>query len=293
MLTKLKTNFLYIILCLGIGGGLLGLSSITYAQETKPPVVIVEPEKEIKEAEPEISPPPVDEIALKQREMRNTTVLISTFRGNGSGTIIDRLTTDIKETFEYRVLTNAHVIRTRLITRLKTVNSLTGKVKTEIVDTGCTITIFDYQNQDRDQYNTKIITENIPLDLAILSFLSTKKLNVTKIANSEMLSQVRVFDEVFAIGCQLSQIPTPTTGIISRILTKDGKEWVIYGSTTPIAPGSSGGGLYKKYDGHYYLIGIPYKTTIAYNGQFIPHLAYAISIATAKNFIGSNSVCIE
>ena len=105
-----------------------------------------------------------------------------------------------------------------------------------------------------------------------------------------MLKQVRVFDEVFAIGCQFGQAPIPTVGIISQILTENNrdKKWIIYRSTAQISPGSSGGGLFREYDGHYYLIGSPYRIWVADNGQIIPHLSYSISLEVAIDFINKN-----
>lgn len=233
----------------------------------------------------------IDEIAIKQKEMRDTVVLVRTIRGSGSGTIIESITTDNEDIFEYRVLTNAHVTHSRFFTYLTGADSITGKIKIETVDTGCEIITFDYKNRGWENHNADVIAENIIYDLAMLSFVSSQKFAVAKIADDDMLKQVRVFDEVFAVGCQFGRAPTPTIGIISQILigTCGEQQWILYGSTAQITPGSSGGGLFKEYGNHYYLVGIPYRTAVAYNGQFIPHLSYAISIATAIKFIDKNT----
>lgn len=229
----------------------------------------------------------VNGIELKQKEMRDTTVLVRTLLGSGSGTIIGRFDTNTTGLFNYYVLTNAHVTRLRFITYLREVNSLTGELKTEVVDTGCGVIVFDYPSEERSHYRAEVVAEDTRYDFAILLFSSEKELVVAKIADDEMLKQVRVFDEIFAIGCQLGQPPSPTTGIISRILTGDNgvRKWVIYINTAQIVPGSSGGGLFRNYEGHYYLIGIPFRLAISDNGQLIPHLAHAISITTAQCFI--------
>lgn len=239
-----------------------------------------------------ILPPIIDEIQLKQNEMRDTIVLVRTRRGSGSGTIIDCLETDTEGIFEYRVLTNAHITRLRLTIYLQGVDSITGKIRTKTVNTGCEIITFDCQNNDWNQYIAKVIAEDIQYDLAILSFLSDQELAIALIADDEMLKQVRVFDEVFAIGCQLSRAPTPTVGIVSQILTGyTGKpELIVYSSTAQITPGSSGGGLFRKFNDHYYLIGIPYRVDVASNKQFVSHLASAISIVTAKGFLNLNLI---
>lgn len=274
-------NLVSLVLCTLVFQGALLIASLTIESD----------ENQVSSTQ-QILPSVVDEIKLKQQEMRNTIVLIQTRKRSGSGTIINRLQTDVEEVFEYHILTNTHITHGRFITHPEKVNSLTGEVKTTIVDTGCKITTFSYQQNNWNLYSAEVIGENIPLDLAILSFLSTKKLAVAKIADDEMLSQVRVFDEVFAIGCQFKQIPSPTVGIVSQILMGYyGKtKWIIYGNTAQVTPGSSGGGLFKKYDDHYYLIGIPYRVEVTSTDQFIPHLAQAISLATAMDFIENNCV---
>ena len=243
-------------------------------------------------AKKEVLPLVVDEIALKQKEMRDTTVLIQTNQGSGSGTIIDCLETDTDGIFEYVVLTNAHVTYSRFITILRKVDSLTGRVKTERVDTGCRIIAFNHTERDWFPYNTTVVAEDMQYDFSLLAFRSEHNFSVAKIADEDMLGQVRVFDEIFAVGCQLGRAPAPTTGIVSQIITGNNgeKEWVIYGNTAQITPGSSGGGLFKKYDGHYYMIGIPFRVAIAGNGQIIPHLSHAISIGVARDFIDENAV---
>jgi S1-C subfamily serine protease len=234
----------------------------------------------------------IDKIALKQLEMRDTTVSVRTRIGSGSGIIINCFTTDIDETFEYIVLTNAHITNSRFMIILLKVNSLTGVIETKKIDTGCNITAFDHTNLNLFHYDAVVIAEDKQYDFALLSFRAQYKFAVAKIADEDMLNKVRVFDEVFAIGCQLGRGPIPTTGIISQIITgkNNEKEWTIYGNTAQITPGSSGGGLFKKYDEHYYMIGIPFRVVVAGNGQIIPHLARAISVGVAKDFINQNMV---
>ncbi len=234
----------------------------------------------------------VNEVTLKQKEMLNTTVIVRTRSGSGSGIIIGCSNSNTVNLFKYHVLTSAHVIYSKFAEFLREVDSITGKVKIEVVDTGCEICIFDYQKQNWNNYNAKLVVENIGYDLAILSFVSKQELAVVKIANGDMLKQVRVFDEIFVVGCPFGFTPMPTTGIVSEILTEtnNGQERIIYGSTAQIVPGSSGGGLFKKYAGKYYLIGIPYKVVTTQSGQMISHLSYAISMITAGDFIDQSLV---
>jgi len=276
--------------CIGMVAMTPNWSGENHTQET---TVVEAAEVTVEETtEKKVLPPVVDEIELKQREMRDTTVFVQTRQGSGSGTIIDRLETDTDGLCEYLVLTNAHVTYSRFITILRGVDSITGKVKSERIDTGCGVIAFNHTERDWFPHNATVIAEDMRYDLALLSFRSKHEFSVAKIADDDMLSQVRVFDEIFAIGCQLGNAPSPTTGIISQIITGNNgeKEWVIYGNTAQITPGSSGGGLFKKYDGHYYMIGIPFRVAIACNGQIVPHLAHAISVGVARDFIDQNAV---
>lgn len=281
MVSRLKISLLTIMLCcLGL------IFSVGVGKDNDESKIL-----EIQQTEA-IEEPSVDKITLKQQEMLDTIVYVRTRNGRGSGTIIDCV--DMGETFEYRVLTNAHTINSKFITQIQGVNSLTGKPKVRIIDTGCEIVTFDHQNRSWDHYVAKVVAEDITNDLAILSFVSDQELVVAKIADDDMLKQIRIFDEVFAIGCQLGQAPSPTVGIISQISTesKDGQKRIIYGNTAHIISGSSGGGLFREHNGHYYIIGIPYRISVAPNGQWIPHLSCAISISLAKDFINQNlAIC--
>ena len=234
-----------------------------------------------------------DDLSLKKEEMRNTVILVSTNYGRGSGVIIEQLETEEEGTYEYLAVTNNHVTERRFGRVLRGADIFRGKFKFSKIDNGCNVVVFDNQKRECETIEAIVIAEDEDLDLALISFKSKEQLPVAKIATSAMLDDIQVFDDVFAVGCQLGSRPIPTDGIISRIsMIGDEKELITYGNTAQISPGSSGGGLFKKYDDHYYLIGIQYRVSIAPNGQFVPHLASAISFVTAQKFIDDNAVSI-
>ena len=189
-------------------------------------------------------------------------------------------------------MTSAHVTRTRLEECVTGVNPLTLEVETEEIDTGCKILTFNYDGEEPTTHTAKIIAEDIWSDLSLLSFESDKKFQVAMTPEDDMFQQIRVFDEVFAIGCQLGQPPIPTFGIVSQIMSikSETRIKMIYVSTAQILPGSSGGGLYRKYGNHYYLIGIPNGISVMRGGHFVPHMSHSVSMETAKYFIDDNSV---
>ncbi len=230
----------------------------------------------------------VDEILLKHKEMLHSAVRVIAQSVSGSGTIIERFDTSVDNIFEYRVVTNAHVAYRRWIVNIVGADIFSGKIKKRRWDTGCQIAVFDPSEEVYEKYQAKVLSEDFTFDLAILSFESVKEFFVARIADEEILNNVRVFDEVFAIGCQYGTNPGPTFGILTEILTKiDGdKVWCVYSGTAQMAPGSSGGGLFKKHEGHYYLIGIPFRVRYdILTGQIIPHIAQSISMVTASRFL--------
>jgi len=268
---------------------MLFVGVIFLAAENKPAISSV-PEKQCNLHEIQ----KVDQIAIKQREMRDPIVRVETRQALGSGTIYEKLDTGTKNLFEYRVLTNQHVTQTRMMFP-SDADFLTGKLIILPIDTGCSIDVFDHKNQKQKRYVVKVVAENPYLDLAILSFETDDPITVALLATDEILESIRVFDNVFALGCQLGMRPTPTFGIISDIISGVTRQvkWMLYGTTSQIASGSSGGGLFVEYDGHYYLIGIILRAAVTRDHHIMPHLANAISLSTAKNFLEENRVSKE
>jgi S1-C subfamily serine protease len=226
--------------------------------------------------------------------MLDPIVRVETRQASGSGTIYEKIETETENVFEYRILTNQHVTRTRMIFS-SGADFLIGKLFTFPIDTGCSVDVFDHKNHEHKEYVVKVVAENAYLDLAILSFETDNQIAVALLATDEMLASIRVFDNVFAVGCQLGMRPTPTFGIISEIISgvNEKLEWMLYGTTSQISPGSSGGGLFREYDGHYYLIGIPFRVAVTWDRQIMPHLANAIALSTARDFLDENKVSKE
>lgn len=223
----------------------------------------------------------------KRQEMLYTSVFVSTETMNGSGTVIGKINTGMDGVFRYSILTNEHVIRGRFVPDPKS--------PSERIDKGCVIWTFDHTQMSYEPYPASVIAENKEIDIALLAFNSSEVLVVAKFATQAILDEISVFDEVFAIGCNLKDdFPGPTIGIISLIYTEQMVETnvTIYANTAQIVPGASGGGLFREQDGHYYLIGIPFRLYMLDNDQLLPHLAEAISISAVKNLIHKNAAIL-
>ncbi len=223
----------------------------------------------------------------KRQEMLHTSVFVSAETVDGSGTIVGKTDTAMNGVFRYAVLTNEHVTKGRFVYDPK---SPTGRV-----DKGCIVWTFDHVDGTYEPYPASVIAENKEVDIALLAFNSSEVLSIAKFATQKMLDEIGVFDEVFAIGCNLKDdFPGPTIGIISLVHTERMGEVdvVIYANTAQIIPGASGGGLFKEYDGHYYLIGVPFRLDTMKGGHLVPYLAEAISLAAVKNLIHESAVIL-
>ena len=78
-------------------------------------------------------------------------------------------------------------------------------------------------------------------------------------------------DEItYAVGYPFNLIQILTTGHIQGREASEGPEYLL--STTPVAPGNSGGGLFVVRDGYVYLVGI----TVAYAGT--NHIAASVEL---------------
>lgn len=266
MILLLKALILYLVLCLPID---ITTNTLETQQEVSP-----------------------DTIEVKRLETIGPIVLVLTRCGTGSGTVIDKLLQVDSEVYEYRVLTNEHVVYSRWVTYMDSVDALTGKVRLKTIDAGCNVITFNTDDQGWRDYTARVVVEDSQCDLAVLSFMSKENLPVVKMADQVKLDRVRVFDEVIAVGCKFGGQPLPTSGIISGIIqgSRGNKGWMVYANTAQIVPGSSGGGLFKEYDGHYYLIGVPYSITVTLDGQLILHMAKAISLSAAIDFIESSYI---
>jgi len=219
--------------------------------------------------------------------MLHTSVYVGTETGDGSGTLIGKTDTGMNGVFRYSVLTNEHVTKGRFVSDPK---SPTGRVDKE-----CTVWTFDHVNGTYEAWPASVIAENKEVDIALLAFNSSEVLSIAKFATQDMLDRIGIFDEVFAIGCNLKDdFPGPTIGIISLISTERMGEVdvIVYSNTAQLVPGASGGGLFKEHDGHYYLVGIPFRLDTMRGNHLVPHLAEAISLSAVKNLIHKNAVIL-
>jgi len=215
--------------------------------------------------------------------------IVHIYRGgkHGSGVIIHRQFMPDSKVYIYLVVTNYHVINIDKYRVLFKIDGITGKEIYQTFYIPPRITPFQEQTSKWHTYDGKVAIQEPQKDLAILRFQSEIMYPLARLASKEMLDKLQVFDRVYAVGCQLGEKPAPTDGIISGIIKNNYFSGFL--TNAEIAPGSSGGGLFRQFDDHYYLIGISSKTDVFY-GRFVSHRAYSISVEILKDLLIANSV---
>jgi S1-C subfamily serine protease len=223
---------------------------------------------------------------VKYNQMLYPVVQILGEENSGSGVLVHR--EKIRDFYVYSVLTNWHVVKYERKIEYH-VDGLRGGGKIT-VDGPPKIGVVVFSNvmTNWTHYVGGIVAADPTHDLALVRFTSPHDVHcLAKIASPEQLSGLQIFDNVFAIGCQLAGPPIPTKGMIAGMVTKPETGLRIVVNTANILPGSSGGGLYKKFGDSYLLIGIPSAVQV-YGMQIMSHYAFAISAMNAIEFLDAN-----
>ena len=93
-------------------------------------------------------------------------------------------------------------------------------------------------------YNAKLLAHDVALDLALLELRTSVPFpNGAKLPTLERVQNIRIFDEIYAVGCPLGNDPIPTRGEVStRNHEVDGQRYWMINAQTYI--GNSGGGIF-------------------------------------------------
>jgi len=117
-------------------------------------------------------------------------------------------------------------------------------------------------------------------DIAILKINSTQKFPTVILGNSD---SVAVRDQILAVGNPLGMGINVTQGNVSRLVKFDQKDLMFITHTAPIAPGSSGGTLYKGKE----VIGI--NSSVAVSQFGMTGFSQAIPSNKVKELLGTNA----
>lgn len=208
-----------------------------------------------------VSPP------IVSRDISASTVKIETEFGYGSGTIIGKTISPDSGYNTYYVLTAYH-----LLNGPNRIDQTTSASATFI------LTSYNKFGEIVALNDGIFVAGDVGIDVLVVSFLSTIDLCVSPIT-----TKYNLMDEVFNCTCQLSDPPSISHGIISRIAGK----FIV--ADAEISPGASGGALFVKRDNQYLLIGaansVPFKF-----GFLFTHLSYYVSSKTFVKFLKDNRV---
>ena len=165
------------------------------------------------------------------RELLLPTVQLNGRDTVGSGTLV-RSTHDRRTgRTENYVLTAWHVVRN--------IHADTPRSKRE----GVEVTIYG-DTGDQSVVRGQLVAYKPDIDVAVLR-LDTDRVfpNVARVLSATDAEHVRVWDEVFAIGCPLGNDPIPTRGVVAstRNVIDGTNYWMI---NAPTYYGNSGGGVY-------------------------------------------------
>lgn len=175
--------------------------------------------------------------------------------GAGTGVLLD----------DGRVLTAFHVIRDHATTPIK-------------------VFLFDWDENDvvsNSPYDAALLAHDEARDLALLSGPPTPRPGAKLLPRAIRVGR---FTPVISSGCPLGNEPVHFRGeIIDIAFDIDGYPYII--SSSPTAPGCSGGGLFYVDGDRVYLVGILCRIGVA-GFSLLPNLNYAAPPSALRVFVG-------
>ncbi len=199
----------------------------------------------------------------------------------GSGVLLKSEQLD-PETWRTYLLTAFHVVRDVL----DEVSNTYQPIPTYIYSTG----------GDRHQSSANLVEYDVSLDVALLVMYSEEPLeHGAALPTREVLSQRRIFDSIYAVGCPLGNDPIPTHGEIADTYHEvDGDlYWMI---SAPTYIGNSGGGIFDAES--FELLGIFSKIYTHGNLRptVVPHMGLVTPLSTIYDWldqVGQGSIIPE
>ena len=164
------------------------------------------------------------------RDLLAPTVQLNGQETVGSGTLVRSDRDPRTGTARNFALTAYHVVRNIL--------NDTPHARTD----GIPVTV--YTAEGRIEVRAQLISSQRALDVALLTLDTDRTFDqVAKVLPRETSDSVRVWDEVYAIGCPLGNDPIPTQGTVSSTdnLIQGTNYWMI---SAPTYYGNSGGGIF-------------------------------------------------
>lgn len=230
-----------------------------------------------------------DDIDIKHEKLLYPVVRVRTPRAGGSGVVIY---SEAREEGPHRtyILTNQHVIDDAVrVTRSwdNLLQKYVTREKNELVD----VEIFSWHNGkiiDRKTVKAAVIAHSADHDIAVLELRTGEEPypipveNRARLANDTEFKNLRVFQEIYAVGCSLGHDPIHSKGDISDLSDLiEGKTYIM--GSAPIIFGNSGGGVFTQIDGNWILIGMPARVAVAWGA--VSHMNWFVPQSRISQFL--------
>ena len=230
------------------------------------------------------------DLVQKHREMLYPVVVVAAGSSLGSGTVI--FSTEVDDAWQTYVLTNHHVIRSAITVKEEWDSKTQEEVKRE-QRSPVQVRWYDYNDYSRE-IGTRgqiadIVAYDATLDLALLQTRDTEG-GVDHVAHlMPEDATLYLFEITWAVGAGLGKPPFPTEGAVSNLDQRiNGQPYIL--SSAPIIFGNSGGALFhwSPERSRYEFIGVPAKVSVVGFSSVVTHMAWAIPLATVREFLRDN-----
>lgn len=227
----------------------------------------------------------------KHEKMLYPTVRVRTEKAGGSGTVIySELLPGKEDKFETYVLTNCHVISDNIRVEKKWSTLLKREVKTDILSE-CSVEFFNFEygswESGQSTYKSEIMCYDKDMDLALLKLKTERKSDFVAdmFPKGEEKERLRMFMELYAVGCGLGHPPLATQGNLTGF-NDIIDNYPYFLSSAPTVYGNSGGSVFLNDTLEF--IGIPSRVSVTMSGfssSPITHLSYFIPIMSIYQFL--------
>jgi len=238
----------------------------------------------------------IKECEQKHREMLWTIVRISTDKATGSGTVIYS-GIDSKKIYHTYILTCHHVIadNIKVETRFDPRVGYDIKKETRIP---AQVEFFYYDKLSICQgvsssVRADIVAYDVDGDMALLEIRRNAKVDYVAILHPKNITDIHIYDEVYAVGAALGHEPIATKGMINFMneLIEEGVEYWM--SSAQIIFGNSGGAIfrYSLERNSYEYLGIPARIGVSMSGfspDAITHMGFFVPITRIYKLLDDN-----
>ncbi len=172
--------------------------------------------------------------------------------------------------------------RTYLLTAWHVVRDIQG----DLSKTDLPVPVFVYDEDGTiDEEAAELLVFDADLDAALLVLYTPVPFeNGARLASREQLAQVRIFDQVVAVGCPLGNDPIPTRGEVATTKHMVDGEWY-WMLNAPTYIGNSGGGIFADQSHELLAIFSKIYTHGTLRPTIVPHMGLATPLTSIYDWL--------